>query len=254
MANSALRKRPPITPASEAAATAPYPAIRRLSLYLRQLEAFAAEGRETVSSRHLGRALGLGDAQVRKDLANFGSFGQPGVGYRVQELVMRLRKILGTDRAWDVVLVGAGNIGRALLAFKPFMEKGFRLVAVFDSDPRLQGHNFGGVTVESPAKMGATVRRLGAKLAVIAVPAEAAQRACDVLVGVGIKGILNFAPTNLKVAEHVAVMDVDLVVLLEQLAFQANVPPGAPQQAPGSKKAVTPATAPVGGRHSSEQS
>ena len=200
----------------------PHPAIRRLSLYLRQLEAFAAEGRDTVSSRHLGRALGLGDAQVRKDLANFGSFGQSGVGYRVDELVARLRKILGTDHAWDVVLAGAGNIGRALLSFKPFAEKGFRLVAVFDSDTRLHGQNFGGVTVQPPSEMATTVRRLGAKLAVIAVPAEAAQRLCDGLVAAGIRGILNFAPANLKVPEGVAVNDVDLVVLLEQLAFQAN--------------------------------
>jgi redox-sensing transcriptional repressor len=200
----------------------PHPAVRRLSLYLRQLEAFAAEGRHTVSSRDLGRALGLGDAQVRKDLANFGNFGQSGVGYRVGDLVARLRRILGTDRAWDVVLMGAGNIGRALLAFRPFAEKGFRLVAVFDSDPRLQGQQFGGVIVQPPGEAGPTVRRLGAQIAVIAVPAEAAQRACDALVGAGVRAILNFAPVNLNVPEGVAVNSVDLVVLLEQLAFQVN--------------------------------
>src|SRR5690606_26753694 len=161
-------------------------------LYLRQLETFAGQGRHTVSSRDLGRALGLGDAQVRKDLANFGSFGQSGVGYRVEELIGRLRRILGTDRSWDVVLMGAGNVGRALLAFRPFAEKGFRLVAVFDSDTRLHGQEFGGVKVQSPQEMVPTVRRLGAKLAVMAVPAEAAQRACDALVAAGVRGILNF--------------------------------------------------------------
>ena len=200
----------------------PHPAVRRLSLYLRQLEAFAAQGRHTVSSRELGRALGLGDAQVRKDLANFGSFGQSGVGYRVEELIPRLKRILGVDRSWDVVLMGAGNVGRALLAYRPFVEKGFRLVAVFDSDVRLHGQQFGEVMVQPPAEVGETVRRLGARLAVIAVPAEAAQRACDALVAAGVRGILNFAPVNLNVPDGVAVNSVDLVVQLEQLAFQVN--------------------------------
>lgn len=200
----------------------PHPAVRRLSLYLRQLESFAAEGRHTVSSRDLGRALGLGDAQVRKDLANFGSFGQSGVGYRAADLIARLKRILGTDRSWDVVLMGAGNVGRALLAFRPFIEKGFRIVAVFDSDTKLHGQSFGGVSVQGPGEVGATLRRVGAKLAVIAVPAEAAQRACDALVSAGVRGILNFAPVNLNVPEGVAVNSVDLVVQLEQLAFQVN--------------------------------
>ena len=216
------RKQPAAGSPCQAEPAVPHPAIRRLSLYLRQLESFEAEGRQTVSSRHLGRALGLGDAQVRKDLANFGSFGQSGVGYRVSELVARLRRILGTDRSWDVVLVGAGNIGRALLAFKPFAEKGFRLVAVFDSDTRLHGQKFGGVVVQPPSEMFSTVKRLRARLAVIAVPAEAAQRACDALLAAGVRGILNFAPAALTVPAGVAVNDVDLVVLLEQLAFQAN--------------------------------
>ena len=166
-------------PGSDSPSHVPHPAIRRLSLYLRQLEAFAAQNRHTDSSRDLGRALGLGDAQVRKDLANFGSFGQSGVGYRVGELVGRLKRILGVDRSWDVVLMGAGNVGRALLAYRPFVEKGFRLVAVFDSNPRLHGQEFGGVMVQPPSEVSETVRRLGAQLAVIAVPAEAAQRAAD---------------------------------------------------------------------------
>ncbi len=200
----------------------PHPAVRRLSLYLRQLEALASQGRQTISSRDLGKSLGYSDAQVRKDLANFGSFGQSGVGYRVEELVSRLKGILGVDRSWDVVLVGAGNVGRALLAYRPFVEKGFRLVAVFDSDVRLHGQRFGGVTVQPPSEVSATVRRLGAKLAVIAVPAEAAQRAVDALSEAGVRGILNFAPVNLRVPEGVAVNSVDLVVLLEQLAFQVN--------------------------------
>src|SRR5438132_9227508 len=111
----------------------PNPAVRRLSLYLRQLEAFARKDRRTISSKQLGESLHLTDAQVRKDLAYFGQFGHPGIGYRVQDLITRVRKILGTDKTWPVLLVGAGNLGRALLAYRGFDAKGFMLVAVFDN-------------------------------------------------------------------------------------------------------------------------
>src|SRR5438445_6133813 len=113
----------------------PDPAVRRLSLYLRQLEAFKRKERRTISSRQLGESLGLTDAQVRKDLAYFGQFGHPGIGYRVEELIQQVKRILGTDKVWNVLLVGAGNLGRALMAYKGFEKKGFRLSAVFDADP-----------------------------------------------------------------------------------------------------------------------
>ena len=196
----------------------PPPTVRRLSLYLRQAEAFDAAGRATVSSRDLGRALGLSDAQVRKDLANFGSLGRPGVGYRTGELVARLRRILGTDRVWDVILVGAGNIGRALLAYRRFAGKGFRVAAVFDSDPRLHGKRLGDLQVRPMDRLSAS----GAKLAILAVPADAAQGAADLLVAAGVRGILNFAPVPLAVPPHVSVNSVDLAVQLEQLAFRVG--------------------------------
>src|SRR5438477_1668916 len=113
----------------------PNPAIRRLSLYLRQLEAFKRKNRRTISSKQLGESLAITDAQVRKDLAYFGQFGHPGIGYRVDDLIARVRHILGTDKVWDVLLVGAGNLGRALLAYHGFGAKGFQLAAVFDNDP-----------------------------------------------------------------------------------------------------------------------
>src|SRR5919199_1245166 len=113
----------------------PNPAVRRLSLYLRQLESFQRKDRRTISSKQLGESLGLTDAQVRKDLAYFGQFGHPGIGYRVEDLIAQVRKILGTDKIWEVILVGAGNLGRALSAYKGFPAKGFRLMAVFDNDP-----------------------------------------------------------------------------------------------------------------------
>src|SRR6266700_67851 len=113
----------------------PNPAVRRLSLYLRQLEGFKRKDRRTISSKQLGESLNLTDAQVRKDLAYFGQFGHPGIGYRVDELIAKVKQILGTDKTWNVLLVGAGNLGRALMAYKGFNAKGFRLVAVFDADP-----------------------------------------------------------------------------------------------------------------------
>src|SRR5450432_437794 len=108
----------------------PNPAVRRLSLYLRQLESFKRKDRRTVSSRQLGESLGLTDAQVRKDLAYFGQFGHPGIGYRVDDLIGQDRHILGTDKIWNVLLIGAGNLGRALLAYKGFTAKGFNLAAI----------------------------------------------------------------------------------------------------------------------------
>lgn len=201
----------------------PHPAVRRLSLYLRQLETFAAAGRATVSSRELGKALDLGDAQVRKDLATFGSFGQPGVGYAVEDLVKKLRSIFGTDRTWPVILVGAGNIGRALSAYKRFADKGFHLVAAVDSSPSLRGRKLGSLVVRPTEELPQVVAQSGAKLAVLAVPAEAAQRAAETLVEAGIRGILNFAPVRLKLPDGVCVISVDLAAQLEQLAFQVNL-------------------------------
>src|SRR5438067_5451321 len=113
----------------------PNPAVRRLSLYLRQLETFKRRDRRTISSKQLGESLGLTDAQVRKDLAYFGQFGHPGIGYKVDELIAQVRRILGTDKVWNVILVGAGNLGRALSTYRGFESKGFRIAAVFDIDP-----------------------------------------------------------------------------------------------------------------------
>src|SRR3982751_6274551 len=125
----------------------PNPAVRRLSLYLRQLESFKRKDRRTISSKQLGESLGLTDAQVRKDLAYFGQFGHPGIGYRVDDLIARVRHILGTDKTWN-----------ALLAYRGFDAKGFRLVAVFDNDASKIGKKFGSFTVQSLSELEATVK------------------------------------------------------------------------------------------------
>lgn len=203
----------------------PLPAVRRLSLYLRQLEELAREGTGTISSKELGRTLGLRDAQVRKDLAYFGQFGHPGIGYRVDEVIQRVRHILGTDKIWHAALVGVGNLGQALAAYGGFVDKGFRLVAVFDSDQEKIDQpvsGLDGIRVQPMCELDATIAKRSILLGIIAVPTEHAQSVADLLVEAGVRGILNFAPTALAVPETVAISSVDLAVQLEQLSFQVN--------------------------------
>jgi redox-sensing transcriptional repressor len=200
----------------------PNPAVKRLSLYLRQLEGFKRKDRRTISSKQLGESLNLTDAQVRKDLAYFGQFGHPGIGYRVEDLIAQVRKILGTDKVWNVLLVGAGNLGRALMAYKGFNVKGFRLANVFDASPQLVGKKMGPFTVQPMTELEDTIKKNQTRLAMIAVPADSAQAVVDQLVAAGVRGILNFAPTSVNVPPHIALNAVDLSVQLEQLSFQVN--------------------------------
>ena len=203
----------------------PAPAVKRLSLYLRQLEAFHANDRETVSSRELGGALNLTDAQVRKDLAYFGQFGHPGVGYRVPELITRVRRILGTDKVSGVLLVGVGNLGRALLSFRGFAKRGFEIAAAFDNDPSKIGIAIDGanpIRVQPLSELAATAKRQAIRVGVLTVPAGSAQAVADEMVGAGIRAILNFAPVRIRVPAEIAVSSVDLGVHLEQLSFQMN--------------------------------
>ena len=200
----------------------PAPAVRRLSLYLRQLEAFSAVDRPTVSSRDLGDALGLTDAQIRKDLAYFGHFGRPGVGYHVTELIQRVRRILGTDKKSNVLLVGVGNLGRALLSYRGFAKQGFELTAAFDKDRAIVGKtiNPGSIRVRPMSEMPKLVRAKSVRLGILSVPAPAAQDVADRMVKAGVRCILNFAPTTLQLRPGIAVSSVDLAVHLEQLSFQ----------------------------------
>ncbi len=204
----------------------PAPTIRRLSLYLRQLEMLWMEEKKTVSSKDLGKALRLTDSQIRKDLAYFGQFGQPGIGYDVGELISTIRHILGTDQTWNILLVGAGNLGAALSAYRGFAKKGFQLVAVFDSDPKKIGTPVPAnreLKIQPLTDLNQTVRERDIRLAINAVPADAAQDVADRLVAAGIRGIFNFAPVNLDLAAEVPVSSVDLAVQLEQLSFQVRL-------------------------------
>src|SRR3954452_14075852 len=173
---------------------APKAVVGRVSLYLRQLESFQHQGRSTVSSSQLGTALAINNAQVRKDLAFFGQFGYPGIGYRIEELIAALRHILGIDRDWPLALVGLGNLGRALLKYRGFRSRGFHIVALFDNDPGKIGQIHDGLTVEPIDALTKTVPSRNISLAILSVPADAAQRVADQMVACGIRGILNFAP------------------------------------------------------------
>ena len=204
----------------------PGPTVKRLSLYLRHLDLCIAEGKRTISSKQLGETLNLTDAQVRKDLAFFGPFGHPGIGYRVTDLAQRIRQILGTDKTWGVILVGVGNLGRALAAYKGFAEKGFDLVAAFDSDESKFGRPVSGsrndLTIQRMDELKVRTERVQAKLGLLAVTAQDAQVVADLMISAGIKGILNFAPVSVNVPDDVAISSVDLAVHLEQLSFRVN--------------------------------
>jgi redox-sensing transcriptional repressor len=163
--------------------------------------------------------LGFTDAQVRKDLAYFGHFGHPGIGYRCHELIPKIRHILGTDQQWTVTMVGVGNMGRALLRYKGFATQGFRIVAAFDADPRVAGTRIEGIPVYGQERMIDMVRQQRIQLGMITVPATEAQSVADQLVAAGISGIVNFAPVTLSLPEEVPLVGVDLTTELEQLAF-----------------------------------
>ena len=201
---------------------APKAVVGRVSLYLRQLEAFQRQGYTTVSSSQLGAVLSINNAQVRKDLAFFGQFGYPGIGYRIDELIAALRHILGIDRDWPLAMIGLGNLGRALLKYRGFRSRGFHIVALFDNDPNKIGQTYDGLTVEPIEALRKIADARGITLAVLSVPADAAQRVADLIVGSGIVGILNFAPVPLNVPPSVNVVGVDLSVQLEHLAYKAQ--------------------------------
>lgn len=205
--------------AGEPDGTVPKAVVSRLSLYLRQLQQEVHENRQTISSKDLGALLGFTDAQVRKDLAYFGHFGYPGIGYRCEELITAIKKILGTDQQWPVVLVGVGNLGRALLGYKGFSQRGFRIVAAFDSDTKLVGSEIEGIRVYHIDSLSEVARENRIRLGVVAVPSAHAQAVAERLVGVGCEGILNFAPVTISLPPGVSLVGVDLAIELEQLTF-----------------------------------
>jgi redox-sensing transcriptional repressor len=193
--------------------------IRRLSVYTRCLLLLEEDGVQSISSQELAERFNLNSAQVRKDLAYFGEFGVRGIGYYVSGLKAELQRILGLDREWPVALVGLGNLGAALFHYKGFSRQGFRVAVVFDDDPAKIGREIDGVPIVSTRDVAREVKERSLLIAVLAVPADAAQTVTDLLVAAGIKAILNFAPARLKVSKDVRLKNVDLSIELETLSF-----------------------------------
>lgn len=193
--------------------------IRRLSIYTRCLGHLEEDGVETISSQELAERFGLNSAQVRKDLAYFGEFGTRGIGYYVSGLKAELQKLLGLDREWPVALVGFGNLGSALFHYKGFLKQGFRIAAIFDEDPTKMEREYEGVPILPVKDLTGEIKSRNLQIGIVAVPAEAAQGVVEKLVSAGIRAILNFAPTRLKVPADVRLKNVDLSIELENLSF-----------------------------------
>ena len=193
--------------------------VRRLSVYTRCLLQLEEDGVKTVSSQDLAERFNLNSAQVRKDLAYFGEFGVRGIGYYVSSLKAELQRILGLDRAWPVALVGFGNLGSALFHYRGFGRQGFRIAVIFDDDPAKVGREVDGVPIFSTRDLAREIQARRVQMAIVAVPAEAAQSVADQLVAAGIKAVLNFAPARIRLPRDVRLKDVDLSIELETLSF-----------------------------------
>jgi redox-sensing transcriptional repressor len=197
----------------------PEATIARLPVYLRSLVEMAERNTHTVSSEQLADAAGVNSAKVRKDLSYLGSYGTRGVGYDVEYLIYQVRRELGLEQAWPVVIVGAGNLGRALANYGGFESRGFRIAAMVDADPAVVGTNAGTMAVEHIDELDRVVKEHQIAIGVITTPATAAQEVCDRLVAAGITSILNFAPALLQVPPGVSLRKVDLSTELQILSF-----------------------------------
>lgn len=193
--------------------------IRRLSLYLRFLEQATTQGRATISSGELAKLGGTTSAQVRKDLSFFGSFGKRGLGYAVPELASRIRDILGLQRGYRVVLVGAGRMGGALVQYQGFKQRGFHIAAIYDQDARKIGSRWNGLVVRDVRHLETDLKKERSDIAIVATPADSAQLVVDRLVRCGVKAILNFAPIPLAVPADVQVKHVNMALELETLSY-----------------------------------
>lgn len=197
----------------------PQPTIERLSTYLQCVRGLQADGIAMASSSEIAARTGINAAQLRKDLSYFGEFGTPGLGYDVDELGAHLARIMGLDTTHDVLLVGAGNLGTALASYMGWMQRGFRIVAVFDTDENKIGGTLANCTIANLDDIAKINIRCKAQMGVVAVPRAAAQDVVDKLVAAGVKSILNFAPTGILVRPGIAVRNVDLTSQLEVLSY-----------------------------------
>lgn len=211
----------------------PEATVARLPLYLQALVDAAEQGTTTLSSEALAQASGVNSAKVRKDLSQLGSYGTRGVGYRVDELTGEISEVLGLTRERPILIVGVGNLGRALASYAGFTQRGFRLVALLDADDDKVGSEVGGRTVEPFSELAAIVAERDVSIAVLATPAAAAQPVADALVEAGISAILNFAPVHVSVPDRVSVRTVDLSTELQILSFYEQLHGAIPRTGTG---------------------
>jgi len=195
--------------------------IGRLPVYLRALNFLVAEGRQITSSQELGDRLGISSAQIRKDLSHFGEFGKQGTGYDITFLHQQLSEILKVDRMWNVALVGAGNLGKAVADYPGFAGKGFNITVIFDNDPTKIGQVMGvnNVKVQPVEELAATIRERGIVVGIIATPAGFAQATARTMIDAGVKAILNYAPITIMVPAGVRVQYIDPVVGLQRMTY-----------------------------------
>ena len=199
--------------------TVPEVVIERLPLYIQKLNLLLREGRSRISSKELGELLKMTSSQIRRDFAYFGGFGKKGTGYDIVYLMESLRTILNLNQIWQMLVVGVGHIGKAVLNYNGFSRKGFEVVAAFDSSKEVIGQKIGGILIQDINDLEKYFSISNVKIAAITVPAEQAQLVCDRLVGCGIKAILNYAPVTLEVPEDVKVTYVDPISKLQKMAY-----------------------------------
>jgi len=193
--------------------------IGRLPIYLRALQRMADSGLRTTSSQELGELVGVSAAQIRKDISQFGEFGKQGTGYSITYLLEKLREILKIDRIWDVALVGAGDMGHALANYQGFTNRGFKVVMVFDNEPSKIGQKINQFAVEDSANMVNRIKEADIKVAMLTVPASAAQSVADKLVQAGIRAILNYAPITINVPNSIKVQYIDPATHLQRMTY-----------------------------------
>lgn len=200
-------------------ADAPTPVIRRLPLYLRALMFLVDESQEIISSEELGKKLGVSSAQIRKDLSYFGEFGKQGTGYEINHLREQLKRILKVDKEWGIALVGAGDLGHAIVHYEGFKNRGFHIAAIFDSDPQKIGNKIGDLEIQDSKLLPKLVKKSGLQVAVVAVPASEARKVVDTLIASGVKAILNYAPITLNVPNGVQIRCIDPVTRLQYMTY-----------------------------------
>jgi redox-sensing transcriptional repressor len=193
--------------------------VGRMPIYLRALQRMAEDGRQITSSLELGERLGISAAQIRKDLSQFGEFGKQGTGYNIEFLIDNICKILKVDRVWDMVVVGAGDIGSAIARYQGFANRGFRVSLIFDIDPKIIGKKVGNFIVQEFNSMVEILRENDVKIGMIAVPGIAAQNVADRLVEGGVIAILNYAPINISVPPNVKLQYIDPVIHLQRMTY-----------------------------------